>query len=73
MADYNPNQFEVTNPKPGVTVTKSMRMAVLDALYAEYGQMVAAAERTSHNTRMAYHDKADGILKAIMIVEEVWK
>lgn len=47
-----------------------LRAGILDALYQEYGKHVALAERTSHNTRMAYHDKADGILKAILVVEQ---
>lgn len=42
---------------------------ILDALYQEYGKYVSLAERTSHNTRMAYRDKADGMLKAIRVVE----
>lgn len=46
-----------------------LRTGILDALYNEYGRLVALAERTSHNTRMAYHDKADGVLRSIHIVE----
>lgn len=38
-----------------------LKAAILDALYAKYGEHVANAERTTHNTRMAYHDKADGV------------
>lgn len=45
--------------------------AILDALYAKYGEHVANAERTTHNTRMAYHDKADGVLTAIRIIEGI--
>lgn len=46
-----------------------LRTNILDALYSEYGKYIALAERTSHDTRMAYHDKADGVLRAILIVE----
>lgn len=46
-----------------------LRTGILDALYNEYGKYVALAERTSHNTRMAYHDKADGILISIRVIE----
>lgn len=36
-----------------------------------YGwRLVVLAERTSHNTRMAYRDKADGVLTAIKVVEQ---
>lgn len=46
-----------------------LKASILDALYSEYGKYISLAERTSHSTRMAYHDKADGVLKAILVVE----
>jgi len=42
---------------------------VLDALYNEYGMNIALAERTSHDTRINYRNKAEGLLQAIRIVE----
>lgn len=54
---------------PARKAAKTERDAVLDKLYAKYGELLALAERTSHNTRMAYHDKADGLLMGIRIVE----
>lgn len=47
-----------------------LKTSILDALYQEYGKLVVLAERTSHNTRMAYRDKADGVLTAIRVVEQ---
>lgn len=55
----------------GERKASSTKNSMLDALYAEYGKLVVLAERTSHNTRMAYHDKADGMLIAIKIIEEM--
>jgi len=43
--------------------------AIVDKLYAEYGKLMALAERTSHNTRHDYKNKAEGVLMAIRIVE----
>ena len=70
MADYSggPSYHEIMAAEKAKEFNKKN---VLDALYAEYGQMVVKAERTSHNTRMTYHDKADGILIAIKIVEKM--
>lgn len=46
-----------------------LKTSILDALYQEYGKCVALAERTSHNTRISYRNKADGILIAIKTIE----
>ena len=43
--------------------------SALDQLYAKYSELLALAERSSHNTRIAYHDKADGVMTAIRIIE----
>ena len=46
-----------------------LHAAILDALYNEYGKYIALAERTSHNTRWDYKNKAEGVLTAIRTVE----
>lgn len=49
----------------------NLKTLILDSLYKEYGQLTALAERTSHDTRIAYRYKANGMLKAIVIVEAI--
>lgn len=50
---------------------EDLRNSILDALYDEYARLSALADRTSHNTRTSYIDKADGVLSAILIVDRL--